>query len=140
MATYLEHANLTVPHIDAALEFLQAVEPTFVVRHDETPPGSYRWVHIGNDEFYVALQQPHLDSNPSERRRPYKDYGINHLAWVVPDLDAVVARLEQLGCKRGIPVEPHPHRKRVYYYDSAEFEWELVEYLSDDPNERNAYG
>ena len=46
MTAYLEHANITVPDIDAAIAFLTTVEPTFRVRHDETPEGSYRWEHI----------------------------------------------------------------------------------------------
>ncbi len=139
MTTYLEHANITVPDIDAAIAFLQTVEPSFHVRHDETPEGSYRWAHIGSNQFYVALQEPHLGSNAQSDRRPYKDYGVNHLAWVVEDFTAVTERLEKKGYQKGIPVEPHPHRKRAYYFDTGGFEWEIVEYLSDTQEERNAY-
>ncbi len=139
MTTYLEHANMTVPDIDAAMAFLKIVEPAFRLRHDASPPGSYRWAHIGTEQCYIALQEPHVDSNPTQARRPYKDYGVNHLAWVVDDLAAVVGRLEAHGYRQGIPVEPHPHRRRAYYYDAAGFEWELVEYLSDRPEERHAY-
>ncbi len=70
---------------------------------------------------------------------PMKDYGVNHLAWVVDDLSAVVQRLEAHGYRKGIPVEPHPHRRRAYYHDAAGFEWEFVEYLSNRPEERHAY-
>ena len=139
MTTYLEHANITVPDIDAAITFLQTVEPSFHVRHDERPVGSYRWAHIGSDQFYVALQEPHLGSNAQSVRRSYKDYGVNHLAWVVEDFDSVTKRLEEKGYQKGIPVDPHPHRKRAYYFDSGGFEWEIVEYLSDTAEEKNAY-
>ncbi len=138
MATYLEHANITVPDIDAAIAFLKVVEPDFVVRHDATPADSYRWCHIGTDQTYIALQEPHLASDPQHVGRPYKDYGVNHLGWVVDDLSAVVERLEAHGYRRGIPVEAHPHRRRAYYYDAAGFEWEIVEYLSVRPEERHA--
>jgi hypothetical protein len=37
-------------------------------------------------------------------------------------------------------VEPHPHRARAYFYDASGFEWELVQYLSDDPAERHSPG
>ena len=131
MATFLEHANITVPDIDAVITFLQIVEPDFNVRHDETPEGDYRWAHIGSDQFSIALQQPHLGSNAQSAHCPYQDYGINDLAWVVEDFNAVTKRLEEKGYQRGIPVEPHPHRKRVYYFDTGGFEWEIVEYLSD---------
>ncbi len=72
MVAYLEHANLTVPDIDAAIAFLKVVEPGFVVRHDASPPGSYRWAHIGTDVYYIALQEPHLDSDPQHASRPYE--------------------------------------------------------------------
>jgi catechol 2,3-dioxygenase-like lactoylglutathione lyase family enzyme len=139
MVAYLEHANITVPDIDAAIAFLQVVEPVFTVRHDATPEGSYRWAHVGTDHCYIALQEPHLHANPQHMQRPYKDYGVNHLAWVVDDLSAVVARLEASGYRRGIAVAPHPYRRRAYYYDAAGFEWEIVEYLSDKPEERHVY-
>jgi hypothetical protein len=44
MVAYLEHANITVPDIGAAIAFLQVVEPRLAVRHDEMPEGSYRSV------------------------------------------------------------------------------------------------
>ncbi len=140
MIAYLEHANITVPDIDAAIAFLRVVEPAFTVRYDETPKDSYRWAHVGSDRCYIALQAPHLGSRPSHPRQPYKNFGVNHLAWVVDDLDAVVGRLEEHGYRRGIPVAPHPHRKRAYYHDASGFEWEITEYLSDDPAERHATG
>jgi catechol 2,3-dioxygenase-like lactoylglutathione lyase family enzyme len=139
MTTYLEHANITVPDIDTAIEFLKVVEPRMEVRHDETPEGKYRWAHIGIGDCYIALQEPHIGSQPTDVRRPYKDYGVNHIGWVVDDLDPVIRRLEEAGYRQGIPGEDHPHRKRVYYFDSAGFEWELVQYYSDRFEERFSY-
>ena len=81
MVAYLEHANITVPDIDAAIAFLKVVEPAFTVRHDASPAGSYRWAHIGTDQSYIALQEPHVDATPQQAHRPYKDYGVNHLGW-----------------------------------------------------------
>ena len=141
MIAYLEHANITVPDVDAAISFLKIVEPAFEIRHDKAPDNSYRWAHIGTDECYIALEEPHsgLISEQTNPRTPYHDFGVNHLAWVVEDLDAVIRRLEEHGYQKGIPVEPHPHRKRAYYHDASGVEWEIIEYLSDDPAERNAY-
>ena len=139
MMTYLEHANITVPDIDAAIIFLCLIDPSFEVRRDETPEGSYRWAHVGNDDFYIALQEPHIGSMPQAPRETYKNHGVNHLGWVVADFDAAVARLEAAGCRQGIPVTDHPHRKRAYYFDEAGLEWEIVEYTSDDPAQRNEY-
>jgi catechol 2,3-dioxygenase-like lactoylglutathione lyase family enzyme len=139
METYLEHANITVPSIDAAIDFLQTVDPSFVVRHDETPEGSYRWAHVGTQKSYLALQEPHLDAGENNPRRPYKDHGCNHLAFVVADLDACVARLDAKQYKKSIPAKPHAYRKRAYYFDASGFEWELIQYLTDNVEERNSY-
>jgi catechol 2,3-dioxygenase-like lactoylglutathione lyase family enzyme len=139
MVAFLEHANITVPDIDAAIAFLQVVEPRLAVRHDETPEGSYRWAHVGVAHSYIALQEPHLGSDPQENRRPYKDYGVNHLGWVVDDFDTVIGRLEAHGYRKGIPGEDSRYRRRAYYYDSAGFEWEIVAYLTERLEERYLY-
>lgn len=139
MTAYLEHANITVPDIDAAIAFLQVIEPDLVVRHDETPEGSYRWAHIGAGNCYIALQEPHLGSDPQSNRRPYKDYGVNHLGWIVDDFDAVIGRLKAGGYREGIPGESSRYRKRAYYYDSAGFEWEIIAYFTENLDERYSY-
>lgn len=140
MVAFLEHANITVPDIDAAIAFLQVIEPRLTVRHDETPQGSYRWAHIGAGNCYIALQEPHLGSGPRSARRPYKDYGVNHIGWVVDDFEAVIGRLEAHGYRQGIPGEDSPVRRRAYYYDSAGLEWEIVAYYTEDLQERYSYG
>jgi catechol 2,3-dioxygenase-like lactoylglutathione lyase family enzyme len=139
MTAFIEHVNMTVPDIGAAIAFLKVVEPQIEVRHDETPDDSYRWAHVGINNSYIALQEPHLGSNPTDNRRPYKDYGANHIGWVVEDLDAVCARLDQAGYRQGIPGEFNIYRRRAYYYDAAGFEWEFVEYLTDRMEERYCY-
>lgn len=138
MTAYLEHANITVPDIDAAIAFLKVVEPAFKVRHDGMAQDGYRWVHIGTDSSYIALQEPHSGPAPANARPAYQNYGVNHLAWVVDDIAAVVRRLEARGYRKGM-VEDHSHRKRAYYFDTAGFEWEFLQYLSEDPAQRNSY-
>lgn len=46
--TRIEHLNITVPDIDAALAFLVIVAPDFNVRKDVKSPDRHRWVHVGN--------------------------------------------------------------------------------------------
>lgn len=143
MSTYLEHANLTVPDIDQAIAFLCTIEPLFYVRRDAlerlADGQTRRWVHVGNERVYIALQQAEPGSQPQMPRRSYENYGVNHLAWVVNDFEAVLARLEQQGYRRGLLVPPEAYRKRAYYYDTAGFEWEIVQYLSEKDELRNAY-
>jgi catechol 2,3-dioxygenase-like lactoylglutathione lyase family enzyme len=140
MVAYLEHVNMTVPDIDAATAFLRVVEPALTVRHDATPEGSYRWAHVGAGNCYIALQEPHLDSEPADCHRPYKDYGVNHIGWVVDDIDATIDRLKAAGYEEGLPGESSRFRRRAYFYDSAGFEWEIVAYNSEDLSERYSYG
>jgi len=137
--TYLEHANITVPDIDSALEFLMDVDPEFTVKKDALAEKGYRWVHIGNDVMYIALQGAHLDHEAQAARTPYRNYGVNHLALVVEDLNAVVERLEHKAYQQSLDVPNETYRRRKYYYDRAGFEWELIEYLSDDPTEKFLY-
>ena len=87
----------------------------------------------------MALEESHTDSKPANNRRPYQDFGINQLGWVLDDLDVVVDRLENRGYRRGIPGETHKFRRRVNYYDSAGFEWEIIQYQTDIHPERFYY-
>jgi hypothetical protein len=137
--TEIEHVNITVPDIDSAIHFIKIVAPDFYVRKDEKPANSYRWAHIGNDKYYLALQEPHLDAKPVVRLQAYRNYGINHVALVVSNIDEIEKNLTDKGYNRGMDTPVEKHRKRAYYYDKAGFEWELVEYLSDDPSEKYFY-
>lgn len=55
--TRLEHVNTTVPDIDEAIKFLKTAAPDFQVRIEEKQEESFRWAHIGNHEYYIALQE-----------------------------------------------------------------------------------
>lgn len=135
----IEHLNITVPDIDEAIKFIQIVAPDFKVRKDVKSPTSYRWAHIGNDEYYFALQEPHLGSEPESPRKTYKHYGVNHIALVVDDLLKVENDLVKCGYKRSIETPVEKHRKRLYFFDNFGFEWELIEYLSEHPAEKFLY-
>ena len=138
--TIVEHLNITVPDVDAALEFLSVVAPDFKVRKDVKAPNKHRWVHVGNEQCYFALQEPHLDSaSPNDPQSTYKNYGINHIGLVVDDIKAVEEHLVSKGYKRGIVAPEERYRKRAYFFDSAGFEWELTEYLSADLDDMYLY-
>ena len=137
--TRIEHVNITVPDIDEAIRFLKIVAPDFDVRKNETPSNSYRWAHIGNENYYLALQEPHLDAEPKKRLQPYKNYGINHVALVVNNVQEIEEKLLANGYRKGIGTPTEKYRKRAYYFDNAGFEWEFVEYLSDKPSEKYFY-
>lgn len=141
--TKLEHVNLTVPCIDEALKFLLIVAPDFKIRKDSTADtaakDNYRWVHIGNDEYYLALQEAHLEAKPKKQLAGYINYGVNHIALVVSNIAIIEGRLKSNGFRKSIKTPLEKFRKRVYYYDHAGFEWELIEYFSTKPQEKFLY-
>lgn len=134
----LEHANITVPDIDAAISFLQLVDPDFRVWND-AGVGHDRWVHIGCGDTYLALQAPNATGPTGAELVAYRDRGVNHLGLAIKDVDAAAARLQAAGYHESYREERHPARIRRYFSDSAGLEWELVEYLTEDRAARFQY-
>ena len=137
MAIRMEHANMIVRNIDETVRFLRAAFPDFKVRR-EGNDDSKRWMHIGTDDTYIALNES--SDEPAEKWVPYDGKpGINHLGYEVDDVDTLRERLAAAGFKDSTYPNSHPHRKRVYFYDADGNDWEFVQYYSDDPAERNDY-
>ena len=138
MSTKLEHANLCVDDIDGMIKFLQTALPDFIIRHDETGIDGDRWVHIGNDTTYIALnnstQKESSDWTPYSGRS-----GVNHLGYMVDNAEQVRSRLLAADYIESTIENNHPFRKRVYFYDHEGRDWEFVEYLSENLEERNDY-
>lgn len=135
----IEHLNITVPNIDEAIKFIQIVAPDFKVRKDVKSSTSHRWAHVGNGECYFALQESHFGSEPDSPRTTYKNYGVNHIAIVVDDILKVENELVKYGYKRSIETPKEKYRKRLYFFDNFGFEWELVEYTSQEPEKMFLY-
>ncbi len=137
MAIRMEHANMIVRNIDETVRFLRAAFPDFKVRR-EGNDDRQRWMHIGTDDTYIALNES--SDEPAEKWVPYDGKpGINHLGYEVDDVDALRDRLAAAGFEDSTYPNSHPHRKRVYFYDADGNDWEFVQYYSDDPAERNDY-
>ena len=138
MIPRLDHANLVVRDLDAAVRFLCAAFPDFRIRGEGAGGAAGRWVHVGNRDTYVALSE--ATHEPAERFEPYSGRpGLNHLGFEVDDVEALRRRLRKAGyCDSTVP-NAHPHRRRVYFRDAEGHDWEFVEYLSDDPKERHDY-
>ena len=135
----LEHANLAVRDVDAALRFLAAAFPSFRVRGEGQSLAGRRWVHFGDDRVYLALNEAPIA--PAEPWTPYGGKpGLNHLGFEVDDAEAVRARLEAAGYRESTVPNRHPHRTRVYFYDAEGNDWEFVAYHASAPEDRNDYG
>jgi len=138
MKIRLEHANLIVRNVDATIRFLQTAFPEFEVRGEGKSWNGKRWLHIGTEDTYIALNEA-LDE-PVEHWVPYAGKpGVNHLGYEVDDVDALRARLAAAGYRDSTVPNSHPHRKRVYFYDTDGNDWEFVQYGSENPAERNDY-
>lgn len=137
MTTRLEHANLIVRDVDAMVKFLETAFPDFRIRGEGSNNGA-RWLHIGSESTYIALNEAKSEAN--EPWRPYAGKpGLNHLGYEVDDAEALRNRLAAAGYRDSTVPNDHEHRKRVYFYDSEGNDWEFVQYFSEDPAERNAY-
>ena len=138
MAIRLEHANLVVQDIEVMIRFLKTAFPEFCVRGEGKAAKGIRWVPLGTDETYLALNQSTQEAE--SQRVPYSgEPGVNHLGYEVDDVETVRARMKDAGYRESTVPNSHPHRKRVYFYDPEGNDWEFVQYFSTDPRARNDY-
>ena len=136
--TYLEHANLHVENVDRMLEFISTALPDFGIRFDSGKNDPERWVHIGNEDFYLAVYQSSAQSQNG--KAPYDGRpGINHLGFVVADVETVRQGLTQAGFIETTITNDHPARHRIYFNDAEGNDWEFVQYLTEDRKQRNDY-
>lgn len=135
----LEHVNLVVTDIDPTLNFLQAAFPGWRVRgegRDEWSGMPRRWLHIGDDDFYLTLND---FGRGRQRDLSSAEPGLAHIGFEVASLEEVVGRLEKAGYRAHHHGEDHPYRRNIYFIDGEGLEFEFVEYLSHKPAEKNLY-
>lgn len=123
--TRLEHVNVTVADPDATAQLLCDLFG-WHVRWSGAGMGTGRTVHVGGDDSYVALfsyggdQVPAIDSYRTRA-------GLNHIAVLVDDLDAVEARVARAGYIPGSHADYEPGR-RFYFTEENGVEIEVVSY------------
>jgi len=141
MSVRLEHANLSVANLDGIVTFLRTAFPEFRVRHDQTLSDGARWVHVGTDDTYVALNQRTAmpDDAAGLAGAPTRQARFHHLAYVVDDVEALRLRLRTAGFHESGRADAHPARRRAYFLDPDGNEWEFVEYLVEDAARRHDY-
>ncbi len=136
----LEHANLMVKEIQPTLDFLLNAFPQWRVRGEgkNTWGSTHRnWVHVGDDDYYLTLNDgAQGDIRDTEGITP----GLAHLGFVVNELPALIERLTAKGYAIQFLGADHPHRKTAYFMDPAGFQFEFMQYGSNEPAERNMYG
>ncbi|MGD9858136.1 MAG: VOC family protein, partial [Planctomycetaceae bacterium] len=93
----------------------------------------------GTEHSYLAFTQASARQLARAAVAPDEGVGFNHVGIVVADAGAVAGALAGAGYREGFRAEPHPHRKRIYFHDADDNEWEFVEYLAEDAALRNDY-
>jgi len=133
---YLEHANITVNDIKESVAFFQTAFPHFKIRGGDVELKD--WLHLGDDYTYVAIQQAVEDLGNTYTKN-YDKIGINHIAFVVSNIEEVSKRLENSGYKRSYEKAIEKFRIRDYFFDSDGNEFEFIEYLTTNVLERNSF-
>ncbi len=122
-AFYLEHANVTVKDLEQSIDFYRDLLD-FEVRWRGTVSSGNPAAHVGTDRFYLALFEA---SRTGEVSHDYETPGLNHVGFVVDDLDEKRRRLANLGFETHLEGDYEPGR-RLSFYDPSGLEVELVEY------------
>ena len=86
---YLEHANITVNNLKEAIKFFQTAFPHFKIRGSGST--LRQWVHLGDDDTYLALNQAVSIDHKIEKK--YDRVGINHIGFVVPNVEEIAQNL-----------------------------------------------
>lgn len=126
-SVHLEHVNLTVSDPDTTAARLVELFDWHVRWSGPAKDGGYT-VHVGGDADYLALYRP--ASAPSDAVDPGTWInGLNHVAVVVDDLDAIEARVITAGLEPINHADYDPGR-RFYFVDPDGVEYEIVSYTS----------
>ena len=133
---YIEHANLTVNDMKESINFFKFAFPHFKIRGGDDK--LEEWIHLGDDYTYIAIQKVVADLG-NKFIKNYDTIGINHIAFVVDDIEAVTERLQEGGFKRSYDKAVEKYRIRDYFADADGNEFEFIQYLSDKVEERNSF-
>ncbi|WP_282052230.1 VOC family protein [Phaeobacter inhibens] len=125
MTVRLEHANITVSSPETTAAWMQDVFGWHIRWQGEAISGGYS-LHVGEADSYLALYRP-----PEPLADAPTSYtvngGLNHIAVVVDDLDAVETRVREAGFTPGEHHDYEPGR-RFYFRDRDNIEFEVVQY------------
>ena len=128
MAGVLEHVNLTVTDPEKTAEMYEVVFG-WVIRWAVDSELDGRTVHVGapeNGESYLALYTE-SECAPLGGSSYRTIGGLNHIAVLVDDLDAVEQRVIGVGYATHSHGDYHPGR-RFYFHDADNIEYEVVSY------------
>jgi catechol 2,3-dioxygenase-like lactoylglutathione lyase family enzyme len=125
MSVKLEHVNVTVADPEATAALYGRLFGWDIRWQGASIHGGHT-VHVGSKDQYVALYR-----GPGAQVNDGKNYdavgGLNHIAVLVDDLDALEQRIKA----EGLPVYSHANYdpgRRFYFNDTDGIEYEAVSY------------
>lgn len=120
---FIEHANLTVSDPDRSAALF---EKLFGWRERWRGAAMlHGWsLHVGDERSYIAL---YTGEATREAPRYRKGLPLNHIGFVVDDLDAAQAIVEQAGLEP-FGLDDYFPGRRFYFFDWDGIEFELVCY------------
>ncbi len=124
--TRLEHVNITVsdPHRSAAM--MEAIFG-WKIRWQGASIHDGFTIHVGSKSDYIAFYKP--PEGPTKGEESYFALnGLNHVALVVDDLDAVEKLVLEHGYQTTSHADYEPGR-RFYFRDHDHIEFEIVSYV-----------
>ena len=83
--------------------------------------------HVGSDDTYLALYAPNTGAESTDDNSYTTEQGLNHIGVVVPDIDAMEARVKEAGYTPGPQWDYEPGR-RFYFNNRDGIEIEVVSY------------
>lgn len=121
---FIEHVNITVRDPERSAKLMHDLFG-WNIRWQGPSLNGGRTIHVGDDQFYLALYTSQGAETPDDAFR--KGRPLNHVGIVVDDLDEAERRVVAAG------LEPFNHGdydpgRRFYFFDFDGTEFELVSY------------
>jgi len=121
---FIEHVNITVRDPERSGKLMHDLFGWHIRWQGPSLNGG-RTIHVGDDQFYLALYTSQGAETPDDAFR--KGRPLNHVGIVVDDLDDAERRVVAAG------LEPFNHGdydpgRRFYFFDYDGTEFELVSY------------
>ena len=123
-AMRIEHVNITVTDPERSAAMMEAIFGWRVRWRGPARDGG-RTVHVGSDEYYLAL---YASREPTPGAFPFsKGIPLNHVGVEVDDLDATEEKVVSAGLVPFSHDDYEPGR-RFYFFDPDGIEYEVVSY------------
>ena len=118
----IEHANLTVSDPERSATLLRQLCGWHERWRGQSLLGGWT-IHVGNETSYVAL----YSNGETVDRRYRKGQPLNHVGFVVDDLDAAQAVVVEAGLEP-FGLDDYAPGRRFYFFDWDGIEFEMVSY------------